>query len=189
MNVLCWCRVSRHTHVLQPTFIDVLSGLFRAVALAVEQDESAIVSTFGAAALLDVVVGVQAECDSQGLRMLQRFVEARRIAQLVNVSEHSSSRCIGRGGLGVGCDSGPDTVCGGLPASAAQLTVWLLALLPTAGRRQQEAKRCSCSSSCSRKPRQRQVSGCTRPRRRAVFCKVQASKVPACLPIRAAHAG
>jgi hypothetical protein len=70
---------------LQGTFIDVLSGLFRAVAMAVEQDESSIVSTFGAAALLDVVVGLQAECDSQGLRMLQRFVEARRVAQLVNV--------------------------------------------------------------------------------------------------------
>lgn len=64
----------------------MLSGLFRAVALAVEQDESSVVNTFGAAALLDVVVGLQAECDSQGLRMLQRFVEARRIAQLVNVS-------------------------------------------------------------------------------------------------------
>lgn len=71
---------------LQGTFIDVLSGLFRAVALAVEQDESPIVGTFGAAALLDVVVGLQAECDSQGLRMLQRFVEARRVSQLVNVS-------------------------------------------------------------------------------------------------------
>jgi hypothetical protein len=72
--------------VLQPTFIDVLSSLFRAVALAVEKDELAIVGTFGANALLDVVVGLQAECDSQGLRMLQRFVEARRISQLVNVS-------------------------------------------------------------------------------------------------------
>lgn len=71
---------------MQGTFIDVLSGLFRAVAMAVEQDESSIVNTFGAAALLDVVVGLQAECDSQGLRMLQRFVEARRVAQLVNVS-------------------------------------------------------------------------------------------------------
>jgi hypothetical protein len=72
--------------LLQGTFIDVLSGLFRAVAMAVEQDESSIVGTFGAAALLDVVVGLQAECDSQGLRMLQRFVEARRVTQLVNVS-------------------------------------------------------------------------------------------------------
>jgi ribosomal protein S6E (S10) len=68
------------------TFIDVLSSLFREVAMAVEQDEAAIQETFGAAALLDVIVGVQAECDSQGLRMLQRFVEARRVTQLVNVS-------------------------------------------------------------------------------------------------------
>jgi hypothetical protein len=68
------------------TFIDVLSSLFREVAMAVEQDEAAIQETFGAAALLDVIVGVQAECDSQGLRMLQRFVEARRVVQLVNVS-------------------------------------------------------------------------------------------------------
>jgi hypothetical protein len=71
---------------LQGAFVDVLSALFRAVALAVEQDEQAIVSAFGAAALLDVVLGLQAECDSQGLRMLQRFVEARRVQQLVNVS-------------------------------------------------------------------------------------------------------
>lgn len=70
------------------TFIDVLSGLFREVALAVEQDEQAVTSTFGAGAFLDVVVGVQAECDSQGLRMLQRFVEARRVAQHVHVSEY-----------------------------------------------------------------------------------------------------
>lgn len=81
-----------HGFVLQGTFIDVLSGLFRAVAMAVEQDESAIVSTFGAAALLDVVVGLQAECDSQGLRMLQRFVEARRVAQLVNVRPRSCTQ-------------------------------------------------------------------------------------------------
>lgn len=79
-------HVFSHAVSLQGTFIDVLSGLFRAVAMAVEQDESSIVSTFGAAALLDVVVGLQAECDSQGLRMLQRFVEARRVSQLVNVS-------------------------------------------------------------------------------------------------------
>ncbi|WIA35384.1 hypothetical protein OEZ86_003832 [Tetradesmus obliquus] len=69
------------------TFIDVLSSLFREVAMAVEQDEAVIQETFGAAALLDVVVGVQAECDSQGLRMLQRFVEARRVAQLVNEAQ------------------------------------------------------------------------------------------------------
>lgn len=68
------------------TFIDVLSTLFREVALAVEQDEVSIIETFGAGALLDVVIGVQAECDSQGLRMLQRFVEARRVTQLVSVS-------------------------------------------------------------------------------------------------------
>eukprot|EP00878_Enallax_costatus_P016453 GHUV01017258.1.p1 GENE.GHUV01017258.1~~GHUV01017258.1.p1 ORF type:complete len:570 (+),score=170.72 GHUV01017258.1:179-1888(+) len=69
------------------TFIDVLSALLREVAMAVEQDEQAITSTFGAAAFLDVVVGVQAECDSQGLRMLQRFVEARRVAQHVNEAQ------------------------------------------------------------------------------------------------------
>lgn len=44
---------------LQTSFIDVLSTLFREVALAVEQDEAVITSSFGAAALLDVVVGVQ----------------------------------------------------------------------------------------------------------------------------------
>jgi hypothetical protein len=69
------------------TFIDVLSSLFREVAMAVEQDEATIQETFGAAALLDVIVGVQAECDSQGLRMLQRFVEARRVVQLVNEAQ------------------------------------------------------------------------------------------------------
>lgn len=83
---MLWCAMPLSAVFLQGTFIDVLSGLFRAVAMAVEQDESSIVSTFGAAALLDVVVGLQAECDSQGLRMLQRFVEARRVSQLVNVS-------------------------------------------------------------------------------------------------------
>lgn len=98
-----WLPLLRFLHTaltcVQGTFIDVLSGLFRAVAMAVEQDESSIVSTFGAAALMDVVVGLQAECDSQGLRMLQRFVEARRVAQLVNVSS-GSCWCTGRPTLG-----------------------------------------------------------------------------------------
>jgi len=44
---------------IQTSFIDVLSSLFKEVALAVEQDEAVIISTFGAAALLDVVVAVQ----------------------------------------------------------------------------------------------------------------------------------
>lgn len=65
--------------------------------MAVERDESSIVSTLGAAALLDVVVGLQAECDSQGLRMLQRFMEARRVAQLINVSGWVPGRLAGAG--------------------------------------------------------------------------------------------
>ncbi|KAF6250525.1 component of oligomeric golgi complex 4, partial [Scenedesmus sp. NREL 46B-D3] len=81
------------------TFIDVLSSLFREVAMAVEQDEAVIQETFGATALLDVIVGVQAECDSQGLRMLQRFVEARRVAQLVNARRAADPGA--RGAVGV----------------------------------------------------------------------------------------
>lgn len=96
----------------------MLSGLFRAVALAVEQDESPIVSTFGAAALLDVVVGLQAECDSQGLRMLQRFVEARRVSQLVNVS-------VGAQGMGSGMQA---AVCAGEPCWQAGCWCWVFAL-------------------------------------------------------------
>lgn len=91
----------------QATFIDVLSALFREVAMAVEQDESSIVSTFGAAALLDVVVGLQAECDSQGLRMLQRFMEARRVAQLVNdaAGKKRSGPAAGAAGAATGADT------------------------------------------------------------------------------------
>ncbi|KAF8060573.1 COG4 [Scenedesmus sp. PABB004] len=64
--------------------VDVLSALFRSVAMAVEADEAALVGAFGARALADVVVGVQAEVDAAGVRMLDRFLEARRVAALIS---------------------------------------------------------------------------------------------------------
>lgn len=38
-----------------------------------------VASAFGPAAVADVVLALQAECDTQGLRLLQRFLEARRV--------------------------------------------------------------------------------------------------------------
>eukprot|EP00879_Flechtneria_rotunda_P019660 GHRR01020657.1.p1 GENE.GHRR01020657.1~~GHRR01020657.1.p1 ORF type:complete len:653 (+),score=242.69 GHRR01020657.1:85-2043(+) len=93
---------ARKTPVVTQTFTDVLSALLREFAVAVEQDEQLLTATFGAAGLLEVVVGVQAECDTQGVRMLQRFVEARRVVQLVSEAQsrkRASSPAPGAGGV------------------------------------------------------------------------------------------
>lgn len=42
-----------------------------------------IVATFGPGALVDVVAGVQQECDAQGVRLLQRYLEAKQIMRTV----------------------------------------------------------------------------------------------------------
>jgi hypothetical protein len=76
-----------------------------------------LAAAFGPAAIADVVLAVQAECDTQGLRMLQRFLEARRVAAVAaDAARHQS-------GVGGARGEGPDprwaAACGGPAARGA----------------------------------------------------------------------
>lgn len=63
-------------------------------------------ATFGPAAVADVVLAVQAECDVQGLRLLQRFLEARHVAAIAgDAARHQA-------GVGGARGEGPDPRCG-----------------------------------------------------------------------------
>lgn len=61
-----------------------------------------ITDTFGPTALLDVVVGAQGECDRQGVRMLARYLEAKRVQQLVAEAQSSKRSSMGPGGAAGG---------------------------------------------------------------------------------------
>ena len=58
-----------------------------------------ITETFGPNAMLDVVVGAQSECDSQGVRLLARYLEAKRVPRLAQEVQ-SSKRSSGTGQQG-----------------------------------------------------------------------------------------
>lgn len=48
-----------------------------------------VCDTFGREALVELVGGVQAECDVHGSRLLQRFLEARSLARVVkDITSH-----------------------------------------------------------------------------------------------------
>ncbi|GIL67932.1 hypothetical protein Vafri_21202, partial [Volvox africanus] len=64
-------------------FAAALTALFKDVAVCLEEHEAVIKETFGEAALLDVMAGVQAECDNAGSRILQRYSDSRRLERVV----------------------------------------------------------------------------------------------------------
>lgn len=104
-------------------FVGAITGLFREFAMAAEQDEKVrlrfvegapclrcnallfnhavnipqsqeLSATFGPAAVADVALAVQGECDGQGLRLLQRFLEERRVAAVASeAARHQGSSC------------------------------------------------------------------------------------------------
>ncbi|KAI8468195.1 MAG: component of oligomeric golgi complex 4 [Monoraphidium minutum] len=83
-------------------FVGAMTALFRELALAAERDEKELAAAFGPLALVDVVLAVQGECDAQGLRMLQRFLEERRVAAVAgDAARHQA-------GVGGGRAEGPD---------------------------------------------------------------------------------
>jgi hypothetical protein len=52
----------------------------------------------------DVVLAVQSECDTQGLRMLQRFLEDRRVAAVAAGAARAQATAPGAGGKTEGPD-------------------------------------------------------------------------------------
>jgi hypothetical protein len=78
------------------------SHLSRPFTLPHRAQPQELAATFGPAAIADVVLAVQAECDAQGLRMLQRFLEARHVAATAaDAARHQS-------GIGATRAEGPD---------------------------------------------------------------------------------
>ena len=66
-----------------------------------------LAAAFGPASVADVVLAIQAECDAQGLRMLQRFLEERRVAAIA-ADAAGRGPGGGAGGGGGGGGGGPD---------------------------------------------------------------------------------
>ncbi|GBF96968.1 hypothetical protein Rsub_09048 [Raphidocelis subcapitata] len=85
-------------------FVGSMTGLFRELAMAAERDEAEISAAFGPAAVADVVLAVQSECDAQGLRMLRRFQEARRVAAIAADAARAQATGPGAGGKPEGPD-------------------------------------------------------------------------------------
>lgn len=80
-------------------FTAALTALFKDVALCLEEHEALIRETFGEGAILDVMAGLQAECDNAGSRILQRYTESRRLERVVR---DITSRRRGQGPQGAG---------------------------------------------------------------------------------------
>ncbi|KAK9819498.1 hypothetical protein WJX81_007056 [Elliptochloris bilobata] len=64
-------------------FATTLTELLRDVAVALDENEPFLREAFGPQAVLEAASGLQRACDEQGTRVLQRFVQLRRLPQLV----------------------------------------------------------------------------------------------------------
>ncbi|EFJ43661.1 component of oligomeric golgi complex 4 [Volvox carteri f. nagariensis] len=82
-------------------FAAALTALFKDVALCLEEHEGVIKETFGEAALLDVMAGLQVECDNAGSRILQRYSDNRRLERVVREAGQSgNAAAVAAGDLG-----------------------------------------------------------------------------------------
>jgi len=117
-----------------PSFAGALSGLFKDVALALEEHEALLRASFGAEALARAASELHAEVDVRGSALLRRFAEHHQLARLV-------AACPRRGGGGGSGEPPPDPrtvelhleeallLC----ARAEEYTAFLLAKLRAAG--------------------------------------------------------
>ncbi|KAG2447879.1 hypothetical protein HYH02_007335 [Chlamydomonas schloesseri] len=80
-------------------FATALTALFKDMAVCLDEHDALVRETFGEAAVLDVIAGLQTECDNAGSRILQRFTESRRLERVVR---DVTSRKRGGGGGGAG---------------------------------------------------------------------------------------
>lgn len=64
-------------------FITTLTGLFKDIATAVEQNHDMLLGSFGAPFLVNFILGLQAECDMQGSRIVQRYIDYKKLKRLM----------------------------------------------------------------------------------------------------------
>ncbi|MEW5307113.1 MAG: hypothetical protein WDW36_009530 [Sanguina aurantia] len=64
-------------------FAAALSLLFKEVAVCLDNHEPIVSGVFGADAVMELVGGLQQECDVHGSKLLARFLEARKVGALV----------------------------------------------------------------------------------------------------------
>eukprot|EP00210_Caulerpa_lentillifera_P000479 g462.t1 len=64
-------------------FIKHISDLFRSVAVLIEQHQEILVDSFGENATLELIQSLQKECEEHTIRILKRFIEERKVAQIV----------------------------------------------------------------------------------------------------------
>lgn len=60
-------------------FAATLTLLFKDLALAYEEHEAFVAEVFGRPALLELASALQAVCDEAATRVLQRYLEARKV--------------------------------------------------------------------------------------------------------------
>uniref|UniRef100_A0A7S0RYR1 Conserved oligomeric Golgi complex subunit 4 n=1 Tax=Chlamydomonas leiostraca TaxID=1034604 RepID=A0A7S0RYR1_9CHLO len=81
-----------------------LAGLFKEVCMVVEEHGPLVQEQWGPSGMLEVVGGLQAECDTAGSRLLGRYLEARRVTQVVR--DATGRRGKGADGAAAGASSG-----------------------------------------------------------------------------------
>lgn len=79
----------------QDDFVEAATALFQDVAVAVEENESFLRSTFGAEALLTVIMALHSQCDASGAQILQRYASMRQLARLVKSINQGKSSSAG----------------------------------------------------------------------------------------------
>lgn len=80
-----------------------LTAIFKDCGVAVEENEEFVKKTFGPETVVEMVTGIQEECDTQGTRLLRRFLEHKRVVR--TLQEVNSKK--GRQGT-PGDTGGPD---------------------------------------------------------------------------------
>ncbi|KAK9800904.1 hypothetical protein WJX73_009018 [Symbiochloris irregularis] len=64
-------------------FLNTLTDIFRGIATALEPNEAFITEAFGPGAFPDFAAGLHGECDTHGSQLLRRFMQQRKLPQLM----------------------------------------------------------------------------------------------------------
>mmetsp|Transcript_11124 Transcript_11124/g.40774 ORF Transcript_11124/g.40774 Transcript_11124/m.40774 type:complete len:733 (+) Transcript_11124:60-2258(+) len=72
-------------------FVGTVTNLFKDLAVAVEENEEYIQAAFGGNAMYEAIQELQRECDQRGVQLLKRFIEYRRIPQMIEQIRGNSS--------------------------------------------------------------------------------------------------
>lgn len=77
------------------TLVDLLNDIFTAV----QQNEGLVAQNFGGEGVLEMVGALQRECDTQGARILQRYMNHRQLVRLSKDIGAKRSASTGEGPL------------------------------------------------------------------------------------------